>query len=234
MFSPEVPIEPFDAAFLNAPPPPSDPKAGSRRDQGRSGAGSDFPARDAATVLSGGSSLRRAQGRARGPAPLPEPGERIDRSSCREHRRRRHGGGLPRPRHPARSPRRAEDPAARAGRRRRGRPAVLPGRAGRGAARPREHRPGLHDRPRRGLPLHRLRVHRGDDDPPAGRAERRPPVGEAINYTLQIAGALVHAAERGVVHRDIKPSNIIVTPRAGPSSSTWGWPAGSSAAATTG
>ncbi|MBX6315909.1 MAG: serine/threonine protein kinase, partial [Isosphaeraceae bacterium] len=44
--------------------------------------------------------------------------------------------------------------------------------------------------------------------------ERGPlPVGEAINYTLQIAGALVHAAERGVVHRDIKPSNIIVTPQ---------------------
>ena len=36
---------------------------------------------------------------------------------------------------------------------------------------------------------------------------------EAINYTLQIADALVHAAERGVVHRDIKPSNIIVTPQ---------------------
>ena len=41
----------------------------------------------------------------------------------------------------------------------------------------------------------------------------RLPVGEAINYTLQIAGALVHAAERGVVHRDIKPSNIIITPQ---------------------
>ena len=35
---------------------------------------------------------------------------------------------------------------------------------------------------------------------------------EAINYTLQIADALVHARERGVVHRDIKPSNIIITP----------------------
>lgn len=47
------------------------------------------------------------------------------------------------------------------------------------------------------------------------RVERNGPlpVGEAINYTLQIAGALVHAAERGVVHRDIKPSNIIVTPQ---------------------
>jgi serine/threonine-protein kinase len=37
-------------------------------------------------------------------------------------------------------------------------------------------------------------------------------VDESVNYTLQIAGALVHAASRGVVHRDIKPSNIIVTP----------------------
>ncbi|HEV3166509.1 MAG TPA: protein kinase [Isosphaeraceae bacterium] len=47
------------------------------------------------------------------------------------------------------------------------------------------------------------------------RVERNGPlpVGEAINYTLQIAGSLVHAAERGVVHRDIKPSNIIVTPQ---------------------
>ncbi len=38
-------------------------------------------------------------------------------------------------------------------------------------------------------------------------------VGDAINYTLQIAGALVHASERRVVHRDIKPSNIIITPQ---------------------
>ena len=38
-------------------------------------------------------------------------------------------------------------------------------------------------------------------------------VTEAINYTLQIADALVHARERGVVHRDIKPSNIIITPQ---------------------
>src|SRR4030095_5518841 len=46
------------------------------------------------------------------------------------------------------------------------------------------------------------------------RVERNGPlpISEAINFTLQIAGALVHAAERGVVHRDIKPSNIIVTP----------------------
>jgi serine/threonine-protein kinase len=38
-------------------------------------------------------------------------------------------------------------------------------------------------------------------------------VSETIEIALQIAGALVHASERGVVHRDIKPSNIIVTPQ---------------------
>src|SRR5262249_44121590 len=39
------------------------------------------------------------------------------------------------------------------------------------------------------------------------------PVAEAIDITLQIAHALVHACERGVIHRDIKPSNIILTPQ---------------------
>lgn len=38
------------------------------------------------------------------------------------------------------------------------------------------------------------------------------PIGEAISYTMQIAGALTHAWEREVVHRDIKPSNILITP----------------------
>jgi serine/threonine-protein kinase len=37
-------------------------------------------------------------------------------------------------------------------------------------------------------------------------------VADALNITLQIAGALAHAWEREVVHRDIKPSNIILTP----------------------
>ena len=36
-------------------------------------------------------------------------------------------------------------------------------------------------------------------------------VDEAVNYTLQIAVALLQASAQGVVHRDIKPSNIIVT-----------------------
>ncbi|TWU07377.1 Serine/threonine-protein kinase PrkC [Symmachiella macrocystis] len=41
----------------------------------------------------------------------------------------------------------------------------------------------------------------------------RLPVDDALNYTLQVASALVHTSERGVVHRDIKPSNIIITPK---------------------
>jgi len=35
-------------------------------------------------------------------------------------------------------------------------------------------------------------------------------LGDALNVTLQITGALTHAWEREVVHRDIKPSNIII------------------------
>lgn len=37
------------------------------------------------------------------------------------------------------------------------------------------------------------------------------PIPEALSYTLQIAEALAHAAQREVVHRDIKPSNVIIT-----------------------
>jgi serine/threonine-protein kinase len=35
---------------------------------------------------------------------------------------------------------------------------------------------------------------------------------EAVSYTLQVADALAHAADRNVVHRDIKPSNLLITP----------------------
>ncbi len=38
------------------------------------------------------------------------------------------------------------------------------------------------------------------------------PLADAINYTLQVAEALAHAASRDVVHRDIKPSNVLVMP----------------------
>lgn len=35
---------------------------------------------------------------------------------------------------------------------------------------------------------------------------------DAVNITIQLAGALNHTSTVGVVHRDIKPSNIILTP----------------------
>ena len=38
------------------------------------------------------------------------------------------------------------------------------------------------------------------------------PPEEAVNFTLQVAHALVHTSLHGVVHRDIKPSNLIITP----------------------
>ena len=36
------------------------------------------------------------------------------------------------------------------------------------------------------------------------------PLGDALNYTYQVAHALAHAWQRNVVHRDIKPSNILL------------------------
>ncbi len=36
-------------------------------------------------------------------------------------------------------------------------------------------------------------------------------VPQAINFLIQIAHALAHAADHGVVHRDVKPSNILIT-----------------------
>ncbi len=38
------------------------------------------------------------------------------------------------------------------------------------------------------------------------------PLAEAVSFTLQVADALAHAAQRKVVHRDIKPSNLLITP----------------------
>jgi eukaryotic-like serine/threonine-protein kinase len=38
------------------------------------------------------------------------------------------------------------------------------------------------------------------------------PIEAAGRYAAQIAGALAHAHERGVLHRDLKSSNVIITP----------------------
>src|SRR5260370_29972119 len=38
------------------------------------------------------------------------------------------------------------------------------------------------------------------------------PIDQVIRYAVQIADALAHAHERGVVHRDLKSANVIVTP----------------------
>jgi len=50
------------------------------------------------------------------------------------------------------------------------------------------------------------------------------PVEQVLRYGLQLADAVAHAHERGVVHRDLKSANVIITPKAGPRCWTSGWP----------
>jgi len=47
--------------------------------------------------------------------------------------------------------------------------------------------------------------------PPAGDGKTFSEA-EALDIIIQMADALVHAHERGLIHRDIKPKNIILTP----------------------
>ncbi len=41
----------------------------------------------------------------------------------------------------------------------------------------------------------------------------RIPYPQAVNFIMQMAGALEHASGHGVTHRDVKPSNILITPQ---------------------
>ncbi len=47
--------------------------------------------------------------------------------------------------------------------------------------------------------------------PPAGEG-RSFSEAEALDITIQMADALAHAHERGLIHRDVKPKNIMLTP----------------------
>lgn len=38
------------------------------------------------------------------------------------------------------------------------------------------------------------------------------PIEDALSYAIQMASALEHINEKGIVHRDIKPSNVLITP----------------------
>jgi serine/threonine protein kinase len=49
------------------------------------------------------------------------------------------------------------------------------------------------------------------------------PVEALIRYATQLADALAHAHDRGIIHRDLKGGNVILTPEGGPRSSISVW-----------
>jgi predicted ATPase/predicted Ser/Thr protein kinase len=46
---------------------------------------------------------------------------------------------------------------------------------------------------------------------PSLREIERPSIEEILNYVIQIAAALAHAHDKGVIHRDLKPENVVLT-----------------------
>ena len=47
--------------------------------------------------------------------------------------------------------------------------------------------------------------------PPEGKGRRYTEI-DALDVTIQIGEALMHAHDRGLIHRDVKPKNIMITP----------------------